>query len=80
MTSISTVTRTSACPGNLNVSFAYVQERIAPDESEGYCGTVVWLGVFVPGSTGPSYVLRAIGLDDTLASASIPFWAGTPHD
>jgi len=62
-------------PGNLNVSFAYVQgesllmslKDIVALSSGSACSS---------GSTEPSNVLRAIGVDDTLASASIRFGLG----
>ena len=62
-------------PGNLNLSFAYVQgesllmslKDIVALSSGSACSS---------GSTEPSYVLRAIGMDDTLASASIRFGLG----
>jgi len=62
-------------PGNLNMSFAYVQgesllmslKDIVALSSGSACSS---------GSTEPSYVLRAIGVDDTLASASIRFGLG----
>ena len=62
-------------PGNLNVSFAYVQSESFLMSPEGHCGALVWFGVFVRVHE-PSYVLRAIGVDDTLASASIRFGLG----
>ncbi len=62
-------------PGNLNMSFAYVQgesllmslKDIVALSAGSACSS---------GSTEPSYVLRAIGVDDTLASASIRFGLG----
>ena len=62
-------------PGNLNLSFAAVQgesllmslKDIVALSSGSACSS---------GSTEPSYVLRAIGVDDTLASASIRFGLG----
>jgi cysteine desulfurase len=62
-------------PGNLNVSFAYVQgesllmslKDIVALSAGSACSS---------GSNEPSYVLRAIGVDDTLASASIRFGLG----
>lgn len=62
-------------PGNLNLSFAYVQgesllmslKDIVALSSGAACSS---------GSNEPSYVLRAIGLDDTMASASIRFGLG----
>ena len=69
-------------PGNLNLSFAAVQgesllmslKDIVALSSGSACSS---------GSTEPSYVLRAIGVDDTLASASIRFGLGrrtTPEE
>ena len=62
-------------PGNLNLSFAAVQgesllmslKDIVALSSGSACSS---------GSTEPSYVLRALGVDDTLASASIRFGLG----
>jgi len=62
-------------PGNLNMSFAAVQgesllmslKDIVALSSGSACSS---------GSTEPSYVLRALGVDDTLASASIRFGLG----
>ena len=62
-------------PGNLNVSFAYVQgeslllsmQHVAALSAGSACSS---------GSNEPSYVLRAIGLDDILANASIRFGLG----
>ncbi|MGE3537760.1 MAG: IscS subfamily cysteine desulfurase [Candidatus Tectimicrobiota bacterium] len=62
-------------PGNLNLSFAYVQgesllmslKDIVALSSGAACSS---------GSNEPSYVLRALGLDDTMASASIRFGLG----
>jgi cysteine desulfurase len=62
-------------PGNLNLSFAYVQgesllmslKDIVALSAGSACSS---------GSHEPSYVLRAIGVDDTLASASIRFGLG----
>ena len=62
-------------PGNLNLSFASVHgesllmslKDIAALSSGSACSS---------GSTEPSYVLRALGVDDTLASASIRFGLG----
>lgn len=62
-------------PGNLNVSFASVQgeslllsmQHVAALSAGSACSS---------GSNEPSYVLRAIGLDDILANASIRFGLG----
>lgn len=62
-------------PGNLNLSFAAVHgesllmslKDVVALSSGSACAS---------GSTEPSYVLRAIGVDDTLASASIRFGLG----
>ena len=62
-------------PGNLNVSFAHVQgeslllsmQHVAALSAGSACSS---------GSNEPSYVLRAIGLDDILANASIRFGLG----
>lgn len=62
-------------PGNLNMSFAYVQgesllmslKDIVALSAGSACSS---------GSQEPSYVLRAIGVDDTLASNSIRFGLG----
>ena len=62
-------------PGNLNVSFARVQgeslllsmQHVAALSAGSACSS---------GSNEPSYVLRAIGLDDILANASIRFGLG----
>jgi cysteine desulfurase len=62
-------------PGNLNVSFAYVQSEsllmVLKDIVALSAGAAC-----ASGSHEPSYVLRAIGVDDTLASASIRFGLG----
>lgn len=62
-------------PGNLNMSFAYVQgesllmslKDIVALSAGSACSS---------GSQEPSYVLRAIGVDDTLANNSIRFGLG----
>ena len=62
-------------PGNLNVSFAQVQgeslllsmQHVAALSAGSACSS---------GSNEPSYVLRAIGMDDILANASIRFGLG----
>ena len=62
-------------PGNLNVSFASVQgeslllslQHVAALSAGSACSS---------GSDEPSYVLRAIGMDDILANASIRFGLG----
>ena len=62
-------------PGNLNVSFAHVQgeslllsmQHVAALSAGSACSS---------GSNEPSYVLRAIGVDDILANASIRFGLG----
>ena len=62
-------------PGNLNVSFARVQgeslllsmQHVAALSAGSACSS---------GSDEPSYVLRAIGVDDILANASIRFGLG----
>ena len=62
-------------PGNLNVSFASVQgeslllslQHVAALSAGSACSS---------GSNEPSYVLRAIGMDDILANASIRFGLG----
>lgn len=62
-------------PGNLNMSFAYVQgesllmslKDIVALSSGAACSS---------GSNEPSYVLRALGINDTMASASIRFGLG----
>ena len=62
-------------PGNLNVSFAHVQgeslllsmQHVAALSAGSACSS---------GSDEPSYVLRAIGMDDILANASIRFGLG----
>jgi len=62
-------------PGNLNMSFAYVQgESLLMSLKD-----IVALSAgsaCTSGSHEPSYVLRAMGVDDTLASASIRFGLG----
>ena len=62
-------------PGNLNVSFTHVQgeslllsmQHVAALSAGSACSS---------GSNEPSYVLRAIGVDDILANASIRFGLG----
>ena len=62
-------------PGNLNLSFARVQgeslllsmQHVAALSAGSACSS---------GSNEPSYVLRAIGMDDVLANASIRFGLG----
>ena len=62
-------------PGNLNVNFAHVQgeslllsmQHVAALSAGSACSS---------GSNEPSYVLRAIGVDDILANASIRFGLG----
>ena len=62
-------------PGNLNLSFAYVEgesllmslQNIVALSSGSACTS---------GSQEPSYVLQAIGVDDSLAHASIRFGLG----
>ncbi len=62
-------------PGNLNMSFAHVQgeslllslQHVAALSAGSACSS---------GSDEPSYVLRAIGMDDILANASIRFGLG----
>ena len=62
-------------PGNLNVSFSHVQgeslllsmQHVAALSAGSACSS---------GSDEPSYVLRAIGMDDILANASIRFGLG----
>lgn len=62
-------------PGNLNMSFAYVQSESLlmslKDTVALSAGSAC-----SSGSHEPSYVLKAIGVDDTMASASIRFGLG----
>ena len=70
----STATRPSGCPGNANISFAYV-------EGEGLMMGIKDVAVSsgsacTSASLEPSYVLRALGVGDELAHSSIRFGLG----
>ncbi len=61
-------------PGNLNMSFAYVEGEIAADGYQRHCRQQR-LGLH-PANLEPSYVLKALGAGDELAHSSIRFGLG----
>ena len=67
-TCISTATPSTCCPGHLNISFAYIEGEsliMAIKDVALSSGSAC-----TSASLEPSYVLRAMGLDDELAHST----------